>query len=336
MRRKIKSLIFTEGGRSIGFGHLTRCIALAEALKDKGIHSRFVIRGDSTILGLLRGLDYRDLDWLNNSDKAFEEAAAAELVIVDSYLARPAFYQALSRLRKNIVCLDDHNRLDYPAGTVVNGSVYAESLKYPRKYSRKYLLGPAFALLRREFRAFPRKKINQDIKSVMLTFGGEDIRNTAPVILNFLTRNYPGLRKNVIAGKGFKNIKALQALSDKRTRLLYYPDAKIMKMSMLNADIAISSGGQSLYEFARAGLPTIAICLAQNQEQNVEGWQERGFILCAGWYKDKNLLPKIKECMQSLSSQRIRAKISNIGRKIIDGKGAQRIADFILKGLVKR
>ena len=34
----MKVFILTEGGKDIGFGHITRCISLSEAFEEKGIY----------------------------------------------------------------------------------------------------------------------------------------------------------------------------------------------------------------------------------------------------------------------------------------------------------
>ncbi len=59
---------------------------------------------------------------------------------------------------------------------------------------------------------------------------------------------------------------------------------------MLVSDIAISSGGQTLCELARIGTPTIGICCAQNQQQNLECWRDTSFAEYAGWYNDRNII----------------------------------------------
>ncbi|MDQ7082427.1 MAG: glycosyltransferase [Aquificota bacterium] len=79
-------------------------------------------------------------------------------------------------------------------------------------------------------------------------------------------------------GKGFRNIDEIKASADPNTELIFYPSAEEMKNLMLDADIAISAGGQTLYELARVGVPTIAVAVAENQMWNVSEWQEAGFI----------------------------------------------------------
>jgi RimJ/RimL family protein N-acetyltransferase len=101
---------------------------------------------------------------------------------------------------------------------------------------------------------------------------------------------------------------------------------------MLKCDLTISAAGQTTYELARLGMPTIAVGVAENQKYNVQGWREIGFIKNEIWYTDVNLLEGIKEQL----STHINSNISK--RKVFcDGQGARRIIEIVLvNGTVNR
>ena len=65
----MKIFIITEGGKDIGFGHLTRCVSLYQAFEERGIIPEFVVNGDDTILDLLRGKKYQIFNWLQEKKK---------------------------------------------------------------------------------------------------------------------------------------------------------------------------------------------------------------------------------------------------------------------------
>jgi len=152
-----------------------------------------------------------------------------------------------------------------------------------------------------------------------------------PKVLGFLRENYPGLKKNVIVGKAFQNIDEIKKNADKNTNLIYYPDANKMKKVMLESDIAISAGGQTLYELARVGVPTIGICVAENQLGNVIGWEKTGFLEYVGWYNKNDILEKIKDAVECLKDVKVRKTIFKIAKRIVDGKGSLRIVDKVIK-----
>ncbi|MDI6723954.1 MAG: UDP-2,4-diacetamido-2,4,6-trideoxy-beta-L-altropyranose hydrolase [Methanobacterium sp.] len=322
----MKVLIITEGSSKIGFGHVTRCTSLYQAFSEKEASVHFIVNGDSKIQSILQNTDYAIFNWLEDSERLFKLLKDFDIVIIDSYLADEAFYQKLSKSVPLAAYIDDNNRINYPEGIVINGSILAERINYPLTDRVDYLLGSQYIPLRREFWSVPEKTIKTDIKSIMLTFGGDDLRNLTPDILKLLIRYHPDLNKKIVIGRGFKNKSEIEKLKDDKTELIYYPDAQGMLKTMLESDIAISAGGQTLYELARVGLPSISIGVAYNQTHNVKNWEKIGFIDFAGFWDSENLHESILEKLDLLLDKKIRIKKCRIGRKFVDGKGAIKIA----------
>ena len=325
----MKVFIITEGSKNTGFGHITRCLSLYQAFKERGILPDFIINGDNNIEYLLKDVNYQIFNWLDEKSKLFEKVKDADIAIIDSYLASVSIYDILSDLLKLSVYIDDNKRLNYPKGIVVNGSIYAEELNYPHTNGVTYLLGIKYTPLRKEFWEVPKKEIKNKIEAIMITFGGDDAKNMTPKILAFLNDRYPNLIKNVIIGRSFQNIDEIKKCADKNTNLIYYPDAEKMKEIMLESDIAISAGGQTLYELARVGVPAIGICFANNQKLNLKGWQEAGFINYIGWFDKKELISEIKNSLEKLVSYKRRIEKKQIGKEIIDGYGVKRVVKFL-------
>jgi len=322
--------MITEGGNNIGFGHLTRCISLYQAFEKRGILPEFIVNGDETVGCMLKNKKHKVFNWLKDQRKIFSIIKFKDMVIIDSYLAEYDFYKKLSDLVRFCIYIDDNKRLDYPKGVVVNGNKYAEEIDYPKREDVVYLLGTKYTPLRKEFWDVPEKEIEEKLGTVMITFGGDDAKNMTPKSLRFLREYYPTLKKNVIIGKAFKNINEIQGEADNNTNLIYYPTGEKMKQVMLESDIAISGGGQSLYELARVGIPTLGICVAENQLENVKGWEKAGFLEYVGWYNDKNLLERIRSTMNHLEDINTRRNKSEIGRKCIDGEGSLRVVEILL------
>jgi spore coat polysaccharide biosynthesis predicted glycosyltransferase SpsG len=84
----------------------------------------------------------------------------------------------------------------------------------------------------------------------MVTFGRDVAKNMTPNIMNLLNKEYAALKKNIIIGRAFDNIEEIKKEIDENTNLIYYPNAEKIKEVMLNSDIAISAGGQTLHELA--------------------------------------------------------------------------------------
>jgi len=202
----MKVFIITEGSKNTGFGHITRCLSLYQAFEERGILPEFIINGDNNIEYLLQDVNYQIFNWLDEKSKLFERVKDADIAIIDSYLADISVYNTLSNLVKSPLYIDDNKRLDYPKGIVLNGSIHAKKLNYPKKEGISYLLGTKYTPLRKEFWEVPEKKIKENIESIMVTFGGDDAKNMTPKIMNLLNKEYSVLKKNIIIGKAFNNI----------------------------------------------------------------------------------------------------------------------------------
>lgn len=333
-KHKIEVLILTEGGKHIGFGHVIRCMALYQAFLSYDIPIKLVVNGDDSLIELLNGKKYELYNWQNGYEWLSKNITENTVVIVDSYQAPLEVYNYIAEKSKLAVYLDDIRRLDYPSGVVINSAICAEQeLNYPKNSYVNYLLGPEYTLQREDFWDIESKVIRPQISSIMLISGGDDSENLMPYLVSFMARNYPEFIKNVVIGKGFKNISEIEKVSDDSTNFIMFPDASLMLENMLTSDLAISAAGQTLYELARVGTPTIAIGVAPNQRYNILGWERTGFIEFAGWWDGLALSDSLSEKISILKEFNERERRSQIGRKTIDGKGALRVAETILAEL---
>jgi spore coat polysaccharide biosynthesis predicted glycosyltransferase SpsG len=330
-RKGMKVLILTEGGKNIGFGHLTRCIGLYQGFREKGICSQIIVCGDKTVVSLLCGTNFRFFNWLKNKEVIFDIIKGMNIVIVDSYLAKLDFYEKLSNIAKVPVYFDDDKRFEYPKGIVINSNVYADSLPYPMDNGVEYILGPRYVSLRKDFWNILPRKIREKIYTIMLSLGGNDMRNLTPLIIKILLENFSKYNVKVVIGRGFQNVNEIKKIVGNRGKvnLIYDPSPVMLRKTMMDSDIAISGGGQTLYELARVGLPAIAIGLAENQQKNIKYWQEIGFLEYGGDWHDDNIYDNICLLINKFNSYDKRKKSSDVGKRLVDGRGSLRIVNFL-------
>jgi spore coat polysaccharide biosynthesis predicted glycosyltransferase SpsG len=304
----MKVLILTEAGSTIGFGHLTRSIALYQGFDEEKIDVEIVVNWDRVAEYLLKGIKHKIFNWLQNRNTIFETIKEMDIVIIDSYTADLEFYQQVSKIVRIPVYIDDYVRLDYPRGTVISPSIYGDKLNYPEKDGVRYLLGKDYIILRKEFWDVPEKKIKKKIKNILITFGGANHQNLAKKFSEYLKDKF---NFNIY-------------IVDPRMKFT----AKDMVNFMLKADLCISGGGQTTYELARVGVPTIGICFAENQLNNLIYGQKEGYLEFAGWFDDKELLVRIEEFLMDLNYEK-RVKMKKFGEKSVDGRGVRRLLKAI-------
>jgi spore coat polysaccharide biosynthesis predicted glycosyltransferase SpsG/RimJ/RimL family protein N-acetyltransferase len=326
----MKISIVTEGFHNTGYGHITRCLSLYQAFEARNIYPTLYVHGDEACKSFLSNSRYEIFDWLKEPELLFEKIGNSDIIIVDSYSADKSFYDRIALLTSLPVYIDDTLRLEYPSGTILNGAINAESLNYAALGSRTTLLGSKYIPIRKEFWEVPEKLVKIEIQTVILTFGGQDLRNLTPRILRALVRNYPEWKKIVVVGSGFDNVKQIEETKDDLTEIYHSPSAGEMVKLMLDSDLAISAAGQTIYELARIGVPTIAINVADNQAFHLRGWIKEGFIASEISYKDINLEHKIFSTMNNTKKRAIREKLIKLGKQKVDGEGARRVIQNLI------
>lgn len=320
----MKVSILTEALNETGCGHLTRCQSLSQAFQEKNIYPTLYINGDRSCLSVLNEKEnFKIIDWLNRPAQLLSEISNSDLLIIDSYLAGKEYYEKFSEQCSLSVFIDDNFRIEYPEGIILNSTVGAELISSYRKTD--LLLGTKYTPLRKEFWNVPSRKINQNISSLLITFGGQDNKNLTPSVLASVQESFPQINISVVIGQGFSNSANIDKLKNSRTTLIYSPNASEMYNLMIESDIAISAAGQTLYELAAAGTPSIIIAVAENQKQSMVEWKKKGFLLDTIYFGDVNHIKKIHDQLYKLQSITLRKKLSRIGRINVDGNGSQRV-----------
>ena len=98
-----------------------------------------------------------------------------------------------------------------------------------------------------------------------------------------------------------------------------------------NADVAVSGGGQTLFELLYCGVPTIAIRLADNQRPNIDALAKLGCIRDAGCAGDVGWLDVIEAGLdQLLNDAAARRPMAKAAMALCDGRGAERVSAEIL------
>ena len=102
---KSEAVILTEAGKNFGYGHLMRCLAIAQGLKAAGIDSVFYIRGDAEPEKMLNEFEWLCIEWLENTPDV-----KGRIVIVDSYYADEAFCKNIYDRAGRVLFIDDYTR----------------------------------------------------------------------------------------------------------------------------------------------------------------------------------------------------------------------------------
>ena len=250
--------------------------------------------------------------------------------MVDSYRLPLSVYREIAGRFDLLVSIDDESRLSYPPGLVVNGALYAKELPYPRRPGVKLLLGPAYFMIRPEYTGVPKREVRREIRDILITVGGVDWAHLTQRLIQ-IAGEMSGVALHVLTTDGFDSLEGIHRVADEvPAKVLFYHNRRNLVEVMQRCDIALSAGGQTTYELAACGTPTIGVCTAQNQLKNLLAWEKAGFLLFAGWEDDSQFSDKVRRCLETITLQDTRAHMSREGQKRIDGRGPARVVEAIL------
>jgi len=320
-----------SGGRISGLGHVQRCTALASALTIHGFTCMFVVEGDDSAATEARaaGFGAKLAEQTDICDEV--RRTAAQVVVVDSYQLHDAQLRSLAKVCPRIVVIDDLADRQLPVSIVVNGAVGARRELYGDSGVARYLLGPAYVLLRPEFAEPVRRSERPQVERVLVTVGGSDARNITPRLVDWVIEELPDAAVDVVVGPFFTNPSPVSDNAGRvGRRLSLVRNPRQIREFMLAADIAVCAGGQTTYELAATGTPALGIQLAPNQRFNLEGLSKAGTLRWVGEVNDPELAVALRTALRDLANRPLdRAAMTSAGTRAVDGHGCQRVAEAI-------
>lgn len=314
MRIAIKA----DGGRAAGFGHLGRCLALAQAFRARGADAVFVdVPAECRSWVRRRGFKTKRLS-----------AARWDILVGDSYTFTPAQVLEMRRSSEVFVFIDDHGDFRGPCDWILNPMIGAHRRAFQAPPDASLMLGPRFQLLRREYwrptrpRHFPPR-----IRRCLVSVGGGEADGTARRVAAAAAAALPQAEVHLILG----------VLGNRRSETALLPnirahqDLPSLRPLLSSCDAAVLAGGQTLCEAVCAGTPSVAFSRARNQSIHISGLTECAGIAYAGSGAGPAVLARIRTALRRMDRDPgLRRRMSEAGRRTFDGRGAVRAAATLL------
>lgn len=337
-------LIRADAGTRIGTGHIMRCLALAQAWRRSGGEATFVMATESPVLERrLRdsGMDIRHINVALGSQEDVQQTLSLAKkigvywLVVDGYHFDATYQQAIKGAGYRLLFIDDYGHADhYYADIVLNQNISADDSLYTNRepYTR-LLLGTKYILLREEFLAWKdwQREVPEVARKILVTLGGGDPDNVTLKVINAINKlEMEGLEIKVVIGPANPHIASLKEVIDLSPFTFHLLSSiKNMPELMAWADMAVSAGGSTCWELAFIGVPAIIVVLAENQRRIAEELDQAGAAVNTGFY-DAVEPAKIAEALKRLLFKGDkRAAMSNRARKLVDGKGKERIVEIL-------
>jgi UDP-2,4-diacetamido-2,4,6-trideoxy-beta-L-altropyranose hydrolase len=270
-----------------------RCLALAQAAQGQGLDVR--LAGRVHVPWVRERLCAECVPLLELADAVPHEENPADMlrqlaqtgfapsdtwVVLDGYHFTCACQQAVRDAGYHLLFIDDYAHLpEYSCDILLNQNPGAEALPYAGDIGQK-LLGPRYALLRREFREarerLPHTRRNVPPQNILVTLGGGDfIEYLENIAQHMSIPAMEGRAVRVIQGAmNAERIK--QAFVNCPARLEILPRVTDMPSLLLSTDLCVTAGGSTCWELCCLEVPFLTVAVAENQREIVRGMEDAG------------------------------------------------------------
>lgn len=325
-----------DASLEIGTGHLMRCMTLADELRRCGATAMFLCRElPGHLIELTRSRDF-ETEAIAHEDASVSQVARLrpDWVVVDHYGLGGAWERAIRPSTRRILAIDDLADRDHDCDLLLDQNLYDDvEQRYASRLPAhcRQLIGPHYALLRPEF-ADARARLSRAAKPVsrlLISFGGIDATNETARILKSLG-DLPALSLDVVIGASNPNRQEIQELTSKRPGTTSHVGTDRMAALMSEADAFVGAGGSTTWERFCLGLPSLVIAVADNQVPTAQHLSKLGAIDYIGRHSDLTPDGLRVSLSRFLSDDAGRARMTELGMKLVDGLGAQRVAQAML------
>jgi len=306
-----------------GEGHINRCLMIR-----KFINLKVTWFLDTKSLKIAKNYK-NDKVILENSPKKINFLVAhirkqkKSLVLIDSYMISNLDIMKINAITKTCVLLDEDRKL------TTDIVVCPHLLNFNICKAENFLIGPKYspANIPEKYRKIKKKK-----NIILVSMGSFDRKGITLKIVNVLKRIYDNKELN---------LKTVVALGRKS------PIIKKIKLALIgyNNEISVQIGNNQLYELYNSslfaigapglsqserlliGCPTILLPQNSMQEILIKNWVDNQCAISS----KVTLISLRATILKLLNDEELRKKIIFNGKRMVDGKGASRVAKFIVK-----
>ncbi|WP_090868308.1 UDP-2,4-diacetamido-2,4,6-trideoxy-beta-L-altropyranose hydrolase [Oceanobacillus limi] len=346
----------------MGTGHVMRCLALAEKLKENGHFITFICRAhDGNLCNFIKSKGYIVYKLVTNSNSnksigslkhsewlgvtQIEDVTQTrqimtnynldfEWIVIDHYAIDKTWEVEIRNHIPNIMVIDDIADREHKCDILLDQNYYhLAGVRYEGLVSKDCikLLGPKYSLLRDEFVNYHMcPKIPNNRLSIMVFFGGSDPTNETLKALTALLRIIEVIKGDditihVVVGQSNLHKNIIKDKCELSSNIIFHCNIDYMAKLMHSVDFAICAGGSTTWERYCVGTPAILTAIAYNQIEICENVQQLGIDQYIGFSDDvshQTIELEVRNMIDGFSKSQ---QLRAKAKKIVDGQGKERV-----------
>ena len=274
---KRKRIVFRViGNEQVGMGHIYRTLTIAHEITD---HEIIFVCDEKDRVAIIQvsGNDY--LAYSFPGDQIEDELVKLkpDLIINDMLDTSAAYITKLKQADIKVV-----NFEDLSDGAVTADITFNELYNMPVLSGENIRWGYTYSFLRDEFNDARVRTFNNEVKSVLLTFGGADQQNLTMKILSTIVGfcMEQKISVHVVTGAAYPYKNELMAYIDglEGADIDFTSVTGVISKIMEKCDLAISSNGRTVYELCHMNIPGLIISHHEREKTHLFANEKNGFI----------------------------------------------------------
>jgi spore coat polysaccharide biosynthesis predicted glycosyltransferase SpsG len=330
-------LFRVDAAPRVGWEHLSRCLVLAAALQRRRRPAFFLSQLDPGSLGLTvkrGGNEWIDADAPAGTADDLQETIREirrirpAAVVVDSPSVTEDYLTELRRLGVLVVSMDSIAGIRFPSRLIINPLLAPGRESYEFSPGTQVLLGARYAAVRPEVRRQRPIRAQEPAQPfrALLALGDDDPHNQSGELAKLLL-NIPRVARVDLAVRPWHaNLADLKALAETcPERLEVVSEAAEYPARISRCHFAVTAGNAWSLELACVGVPQLLIVESETHWPTAQRLEEEGAASCLGWHANVSAAT-VRQAVQDLLSDPLeRQAMSRCGRKLIDGRGPDRL-----------
>ena len=330
---QLKRLVLrADGSSAIGMGHVMRCMALAQMLKQELLIGFAIHEPDSAVKQMMANAQIPLMEIPTRLDTGY--AADFDAIVLDGYWFDNEYVQALKAMGKKVIQIDDFAGREFFADLVLN---HALNVDYSASvfHGGRLLAGSRYALLRQEFLDPPPATQRTGLKTLLLNMGGADPANYTLRLLEAIQNTqHPWSAICVIIGSAYPHGEALSAFvsshPDLNIEVKSSLSASGMAALMAEASLFICPASTVAYEAMAVKVPMACFMTADNQKNIYEGLLAAQAVLGLGDISRQNGQELKHSVEMAFSNFSLALSYLRHQEQLIDGRSGERIRQEVL------
>ncbi|WP_417437321.1 cytidylyltransferase domain-containing protein [Idiomarina abyssalis] len=318
-----KKIVFSVVGYpEVGLGHAFRAVMLANEF----VHHEliFVCEEESSLAAkYIQSHNYTVIQCENGLLAETILDLSPDVVINDILDTTSNFVRKLKSCIPVVVNFEDLGSGMKEADLVIN-ALYPNPLPY-----KHVKVGHEFFCLRDEFIFTETCEVGESVNEILITFGGVDEGNltkrVCDLLADYLVENQ--IKAKVVTGPGYRHKGSLTELA-RHPSIEVIPATNRISDYMLNADLAITSGGRTVLELTALQIPTVVICQNERETTHTFASSANGVVNLGfrGSIDDQTIIETLTTVIES---KELRTTMRNKMKALDLSAGKKRVCELI-------